>query len=131
MPSVLRRGWSHGKEWFDVSACCVETRRSSREGPQRPFFADGSGGPRRTKPSGFITALSSIGRPGATRWTARWCRVTPEMERRAEIFWSDLHFLMIAVKHLEGVLQMMSPNAPRLNRAFSANAVELRHLLEH
>jgi hypothetical protein len=38
---------------------------------------------------------------------------------------------MIAVKHLEGVLQMMGPNAPRLNRAMSAKAVELRHLLEH
>ncbi len=38
MPIVLWRGWSHGKEWFDLSACCVEARRSSRlrfRGPYR------------------------------------------------------------------------------------------------
>jgi hypothetical protein len=29
-------------------------------------------------------------------------RVTPEMERPAAIFWTDVHFLMIAVNHLDG-----------------------------
>jgi hypothetical protein len=28
-------------------------------------------------------------------------RVTPEMERPSAIFWSDMQFLMIAVKHLD------------------------------
>jgi hypothetical protein len=37
MPTVLWRGWSHGLEWFDFSACCVEARRSSRLNRQRPF----------------------------------------------------------------------------------------------
>jgi hypothetical protein len=26
MPIVPWRGWSYGKEWFDLSACCVEAR---------------------------------------------------------------------------------------------------------
>jgi hypothetical protein len=30
MPTVLWRGWSHGNGWLDLSACCVEARRSSR-----------------------------------------------------------------------------------------------------
>lgn len=30
MLTVLWRGWSHGKERFDLSASCVEARRSSR-----------------------------------------------------------------------------------------------------
>lgn len=38
MPTVLWRGWSHGKERFDLSASCVETRRSSRlRYRHRPF----------------------------------------------------------------------------------------------
>jgi hypothetical protein len=38
MPTVLWRGWSRGKECFDLSACCVEARRSSRlRDRQRPF----------------------------------------------------------------------------------------------
>jgi hypothetical protein len=58
-------------------------------------------------------------------------RVTPEMERPAAIFWSDAHFFMIAVKHLEKVLGMLGPNAPRLDKASSNKAVELRNLVEH
>jgi hypothetical protein len=58
-------------------------------------------------------------------------RVTPEMERPAAIFWTDVHFLMIAVNHLDGALQKLGTNAPRLDRALKAKGVELRHLLEH
>jgi hypothetical protein len=36
-------------------------------------------------------------------------RVTPEMERPGAIFWADVHFLMIAVKHLDGVLLKLTP----------------------
>ena len=57
--------------------------------------------------------------------------MTPEMERPMAIFWADVHFLMIAVKHLEKVLGMMGPNAPRLDNALGNKAVELRNLLEH
>ena len=38
MPTVLWRGWSHGKEWFDLSAWCVEARRSSRLSPVAGHF---------------------------------------------------------------------------------------------
>jgi hypothetical protein len=58
-------------------------------------------------------------------------RVTAEMKRPAAIFWADVHFLMIAVNHLDGVLQKLGPNGPRLEKALGAKAVELRHLLEH
>ena len=58
-------------------------------------------------------------------------RVTPEMERPSAIFWSDVHFLMIAVKHLDGVLKLMGAGAPRLNKDLKTKAVELRRLLEH
>jgi hypothetical protein len=58
-------------------------------------------------------------------------RLTPEMERPAAIFWSDLHFLMIAVNHLDGVLEMLGADAPRLAKDLKVKAVELRHLLEH
>jgi hypothetical protein len=34
---------------------------------------------------------------------------------------------MIAVKHVDGVLQMLGPDTPRLDKALSAKAVELRH----
>jgi hypothetical protein len=47
-------------------------------------------------------------------------RMTPEMERPASIFWSDVHFFMIAVKHLEKVLGMLGPSAPRLDRTLRA-----------
>jgi hypothetical protein len=57
-------------------------------------------------------------------------RVTPEMERPAAVFWSDVHFLMIAVNHLEGALQKLDSGGPRLDKALGAKAVELRHLLE-
>jgi hypothetical protein len=53
-------------------------------------------------------------------------RVTPEMERPKAIFWADVHFLMIAMKHLNGV-----PGAPRLDKDVTAKAVELRRLLEN
>jgi hypothetical protein len=59
-------------------------------------------------------------------------RVTPEMERPAAIFWTDVHFLMIAVNQLDRVLQKkLGPGAPRLDKVLGAKAVELRHLLEH
>jgi hypothetical protein len=29
LPTVLWRGWSHGTERFDLSACCLEACRSS------------------------------------------------------------------------------------------------------
>jgi hypothetical protein len=56
--------------------------------------------------------------------------VTPEMERPSAIFWSDMQFLMIAVKHLEGVLEMLGPGTTA-RQVLGAEAVELRHLLEH
>lgn len=58
-------------------------------------------------------------------------RVTPEMERPRAIFWADVHFLMIAVKHLDGVLKLLGRDAPRLSKALKLRAVELRNLLEH
>jgi hypothetical protein len=58
-------------------------------------------------------------------------RVTPEMERPEAIFWADVHFLMIAMKHLDGVLKMLGPGAPRLDNGLTATAAELRRLLEH
>jgi hypothetical protein len=58
-------------------------------------------------------------------------RVTPEMERPKAVFWADVHFLMIAVKHLDGVLKLLARDAPRLDKALKARAVELRGLLEH
>jgi hypothetical protein len=58
-------------------------------------------------------------------------RLTPEMQRPRAVFWSDLHFLMIAVKHLDFALQRLGRGAPRLDKDVSKNAVELRQLLEH
>jgi hypothetical protein len=58
-------------------------------------------------------------------------RVTPETERPKAVFWADVHFLMIAMKHLDGVLKMLGPGAPRLDNGLKAKAVELRRLLEH
>jgi hypothetical protein len=58
-------------------------------------------------------------------------RVTPEMERPSAIFCSDVHFLMIAVRHLDGALQRLGSGAPLLEKDLVATAVELRHLLEH
>jgi hypothetical protein len=58
-------------------------------------------------------------------------RVTPEMERPKAVFWADVHFLMIAMKHLDGVLKLLGRDAPRLNQALKFRAVELRNLLEH
>jgi hypothetical protein len=58
-------------------------------------------------------------------------RLTAEMERPGAIFWADVHFLMIAVKHLDGVLTLMGAGAPKLDKDLKANAVELRRLLEH
>jgi hypothetical protein len=42
-----------------------------------------------------------------------------------------VHFLMIAVKHLDGVLKLLGAGAPRLNKDLKTRAVELRRLLEH
>jgi hypothetical protein len=58
----------------------------------------------------------------------RW---TPEMERPASIFWSDVHFLMISVNHLDRVLKNLGPNGPQFDKVLAAKAVEQRHLLEH
>ena len=58
-------------------------------------------------------------------------RITPEMQRPSAIFWSDMHFAMIAVRHLEMSLQRLGRGAPRMDKAMSAKAVELRQLLEH
>jgi hypothetical protein len=58
-------------------------------------------------------------------------RVTPEMERPGAIFWADVHFLMIAVKHLDGVLKMLCTGAPRLDKGLKTKGIELRRLLEH
>jgi hypothetical protein len=58
-------------------------------------------------------------------------RVTPEMERPSAIFWSDMQFLMIAVRHLQFTLEKLGRGAPRLDKALSKKAVELRQLLEH
>ena len=41
-------------------------------------------------------------------------RVTPEMERPRAVFWADVHFLMIAMKHLDGVLKLLGRDAPRV-----------------
>jgi hypothetical protein len=57
-------------------------------------------------------------------------RVTPEMQRPGAIFWADIHFLMIAVKHLDGVLKLLGNGAPRLDKGLKAKGVELRRLLE-
>jgi hypothetical protein len=57
--------------------------------------------------------------------------VTPEVERPRSIFWSDVHFLMIAVNHLQEALKKLGPGTPRLGKTLRAKAVELRHLVEH
>jgi hypothetical protein len=58
-------------------------------------------------------------------------RVTPEMQQPGAIFWADIHFLMISVKHLDGVLTLLGDSAPRLDKGLKAKGVELRRLLEH
>jgi hypothetical protein len=82
-----------------------------------------------TKPSEF-TSLEPFLQSRRNLIDGEVIRVTPEMERPSAIFWSDVQFLMIAVKHLEGVLEMLGPGAPRLDKVMGAEAVELRHLLE-
>jgi hypothetical protein len=67
----------------------------------------------------------------AGRGEIGWVRVTPEMERPSAIFWSDVHFLMIAVNHLDEALNKLGSGTPRLDKALRGKAVELRHLLEH
>ena len=58
-------------------------------------------------------------------------RVTPEMERPKAIFGADVYFLMIAMKHLDGVLKVLGSNAPRLDKDLKTKAIELRRLLEY
>jgi len=58
-------------------------------------------------------------------------RVTPEMQRSASIFWANVQYLMIAVRHLDKALSMLPASAPRLDSDLTAKAVEIRHLLEH
>ena len=43
--------------------------------------------------------------------------------QRPAVFWSDVHFLMIAVKHLGFTLQRLGRGAPRLDKDLSKNAV--------
>jgi hypothetical protein len=57
--------------------------------------------------------------------------VPPEIKRPSAIFWSDVHYLMIAVRYLDLTLQKLGRDAPRLDKALSQKAVELRQLLEH
>jgi hypothetical protein len=47
------------------------------------------------------------------------------------IFWADVHFLMIAVKHLNKALEDLGAGAPRLDKGLKAKTVELRNLVEH
>jgi len=58
-------------------------------------------------------------------------RVTPETDRPKAILGADVHFLMIAMKHLDGVLKVLGSNAPRLDKDLKTKAIELRRLLEH
>jgi hypothetical protein len=58
-------------------------------------------------------------------------RVTPEMQRPASVFWANVQYLMIAVRHLDKALSMLPASAPRLDSDLTAKAVEIRHLLEH
>ena len=58
-------------------------------------------------------------------------RVIPEMQRPASIFWANVQYLMIAVRHLDKALRMLPASAPRLDSDLTAKAVEIRHLLEH
>jgi hypothetical protein len=58
-------------------------------------------------------------------------RLTPEMERPKAIFWADVQFLLIAVRHLDITLQKLGRGAPRLDRVLSEKAHVLRNLLEH
>ena len=60
MPTVLWRGWSHGKEWFDLSACGVEARRSSRLRYRlRPFSRTGLAG--RVERVGILNCAVAVG----------------------------------------------------------------------
>jgi hypothetical protein len=43
-------------------------------------------------------------------------RVTPMMEQPKAIFWCDVHFPIIAVKHLDRVLKLLDTGAPRKPR---------------
>ena len=61
----------------------------------------------------------------------RVIRVTPEMERPAAIFWSDVQFLMIAVRHLDFSAEKLGRGAPRLDRTLKAQGGRTRQLLEH
>jgi hypothetical protein len=57
-------------------------------------------------------------------------RVTPESQRPGALFWADVHFLMISVRHLDEALVRMG-TGPRLSKATRKRAVTLRHLVEH
>ena len=54
-----------------------------------------------------------------------------EMQRPASVFWANVQYLMIAVRHLDLALQKLGRGAPRLDKSLSQKAVELRQLLEH
>jgi hypothetical protein len=57
-------------------------------------------------------------------------RETPETRRPRSLFWADVHFLMISVRHLATALEMIDDD-PRLSQTTSKHAEELRHLVEH
>ena len=57
-------------------------------------------------------------------------RETPETRRPRSLFWADVHFLMISVRHLGRALEMID-SGPRLSRTMSEKADNLRHLVEH
>jgi len=93
--------------------------------PQQPCAGHGSTtGP---LPPSVLSVCS--GRSRGRRSSA--VRVPPEIKRPSAIFWSDVHYLMIAVRYLDLTLQKLGRDAPRLDKALSQKAVELRQLLEH
>jgi hypothetical protein len=57
-------------------------------------------------------------------------RETPETQRPNAHFWADVHFLMISVRHLGLALERID-DGPRLSKATSEKAKDLRNLVEH
>jgi hypothetical protein len=57
-------------------------------------------------------------------------RETPETGRPRALFWADVHFLMISVRHLAKALEMIDDD-PRLSQTTRKPAEQLRHLVEH
>ena len=88
MPTVLWRGWSHGKEWFDLSACCVEARRSSRlrsRGPYRGRVLRGASNEVGILNCAVAVASSAGGTPEA-KSTAEPPHCIAEVRRRSSMW---------------------------------------------